>query len=75
LPEDITQQLLLAAERSFNSDSAPKAIMPLMEYAPPPQLSYGASADFPQFSTAVRVEQDEFFGRKVVAERDLLSGA
>jgi hypothetical protein len=66
--------LLLAADRSFNSDIAPKAMMPEMEYAPPPQLSYGACADSPQFSTAVRVEQDEFFGRKVVADRDLLSG-
>jgi hypothetical protein len=75
LSQDIKEQLLSAAERNFNSDSAPKAIMPQMEYAPPPQLSYGASAEFPQFSAAVRVEQDDFFGRKVVADRDLSSGA
>jgi hypothetical protein len=75
LPEDIEQQLLSAAERSFNSDSSPKAILPQVEYAPPPPLSYGASAQLPQFSAAVRVEQDEFFGRKVVADSDLSSGA
>jgi hypothetical protein len=46
-----------------------------MGYTPPPQLSYGANAEFPQFSAAVRVERDEFFGRKVVADRDLNSGA
>lgn len=68
------QQLLIAADQSFNSDSAPKAPMPQVAYAQPPDLSYGASAEFPNFSSAVRVEQDEFFGRKVVAERDLLSG-
>lgn len=45
-----------------------------VKYEKPPALAYGPTADNERLSEAVRVQNDEEFGRHLVAERDINTG-
>jgi len=66
--------MISIANKKFTESCDVKFPMVKFEYLEPPSLSFGEHTDYPDLSSAVTVEKDDYFGRKVVAARNLETG-
>ncbi|XP_059490451.1 SET and MYND domain-containing protein 4-like [Neocloeon triangulifer] len=74
IPEDQKEELRVNAEKSFYSPVNLKFPCVLIEYLAPPKIYSGEREIFSGFSPAVTAETDEYFGRKVIAVKDIEPG-
>ncbi|CAB3379681.1 Hypothetical predicted protein [Cloeon dipterum] len=74
IPQDKIGNINELLEKSYVGPVDIKILPFEVEYCPSPQLANGENIDCPSFSTLVRVENDDFYGRKVVAVQDISPG-
>jgi hypothetical protein len=74
LSEEKKKCMCEEATKEFETPLSPKDDTLWVQYRQPPPLSHGPAEDNDTLSAAVRVQNDDQFGRHLVAQRDINTG-